>query len=79
MSFVSCTCAASEWRCFVQKTYAEEVKVNEILRVDVEQTHSEDTHRVILISCFHDLFAIVWDLAFIELRVAFDDVAVVDV
>ena len=28
--------------------------MNEILRVDVEQTHSEDTHRVILISCFHE-------------------------
>ena len=77
--FVSCTCAASEWRRFVQQTYAEEVKVNEILRVDVEQTHREDIHRVILISCFHDLFGIVWDVAFIELRVALDDVAVVDV
>ena len=66
-------------KTLVQKTYAEEVKVHEILRVDVEQTHSEDTHRVILISCFHDLFAIVWDFAFSELRVALDDVAVVDV
>ena len=50
MSFFSCTCAASESRCFVLKSYAEDVKVNEILRVDVEQTHSEDTHREILIS-----------------------------
>ena len=53
--------------------------MNEILRVDVEQTHSEDTHRVIQISCFHDVFAIVSDLAFIELRVALEDVAVGDV
>ena len=30
--------------------------MNEILRVDVEQTHGEDIHRVILMSCFHDLF-----------------------
>ena len=62
MSSLLWTCAASEWRRFVQKTYAEEVKVQEILRVDVEQTHSEDTHRVSLTSCFHDLFALVWDL-----------------
>ena len=52
--------------------------MNEILRVDVEQTHSEDTHRVILISCFHELLVIVSDLAFIELRVALEDVAVAD-
>ena len=52
--------------------------MNEIVRVDVERTHSEDTHRVILISCFHELFAIVSDLAFIELRVALEDVAVAD-
>ena len=76
--FFSWTCAASEWRRFVQKTYAEKIKANEILRVDVEQTHSEDTHRVILISCFHELLAIVSDLAFIELRVALEDVAVAD-
>ena len=46
-------------KTFVQQTYAEDVKVDEILRVDVEQTHKEDTHRVIMISRFHDLFAIV--------------------
>ena len=59
--------------------YAEEVKGHEILRVDAEQTHSEDIHRVIMTSCFHDLFARVWDLAFIEFRVGPDDLAVADV
>ena len=53
--------------------------MQEILRVDVEQTHSEDTHRVSLTSCFHDLFALVRDLAFIELRIGPDDLAVADV
>ena len=52
--------------------------MNEILRVDVEQTHSEDAHRVILTSCFHDLFAIVSDVACIELRVSLEDVALAD-
>ena len=64
-------------------TYAEEVQVHEILRVDVEETHSEDrgeeTHRVILTSCFDDLLALVWELAFIELRVGPYDLAVADV
>ena len=39
--------------------YAEEVKVHEILRVDVEQSHGEETHRVKLTSCFDGLFALV--------------------
>ena len=52
--------------------------MNEIVRVDVERTHSGDTHTVILILCFHDLCAIVSDLAFIQLRVAHEDVAAAD-
>ena len=52
--------------------------MNEIVRVVFERTRSEDTHRVILISCFHDLCAIVSDLACIRLRVALEDVAVTD-
>ena len=62
----------------VDKTHAEEVKVNEIVRVDVERTHSDDTHTAIMILCFHDLCAIVSDLAFIPLRIAHEDVAAAD-
>ena len=42
--------------------------MHDILRVDVEQTHSEDTHRVILTSCFH-----------VVLHLSEDDLAVADV
>ena len=77
--FVLWTCAASDWRRSVQRIYAEEMKVHHILRVDLEQGRSEDTHRVILALCFHDLFAFVWDLVCLELRVGPDDVAVADV
>ena len=35
--------------------------------VDIEQTHGEEIHRVKLTSCFDDLCALVWDLAFVEL------------
>ena len=33
--------------------------MHKILRVDVEQTHGEETHRGKLTSCFDDLFALV--------------------
>ena len=51
--------ADSERRRFVEQTYAEEVQVHEILSVDVKETHGEETHRVILISCINDLLALV--------------------
>ena len=53
------TCADSELRRFVEKTYAEEVQVHEILSVDVKETHGEETHRVMLTSCIHVLLALV--------------------
>ena len=33
--------------------------MHEILSVDVEETHGEETHRVILNSCIDDLLALV--------------------
>ena len=33
--------------------------MHEILSVDVEETHGEETHRVMLTSCINDLLALV--------------------
>ena len=33
--------------------------MHEILSIDVEETHGEESHRVILTSCIHDLLALV--------------------
>ena len=50
--------------------------MNEILRVDVEQTHGEDIHRVILTSCFHLFSQLLEMFPFLQLRFAVDDVPV---
>ena len=52
--------------------------MQEILSVDVEETHVEEIHRVMLIACMYDLLAIVGELACVKLRVGPDDLAVAD-
>ena len=38
----------------VEETYAEEIQVHEALSVDAEETHGEETQRVIRTSCIDD-------------------------
>ena len=38
----------------VEETYAEEIQVHETLSVDAEETHGEETQRVIRTSCIDD-------------------------
>ena len=38
----------------VEETYVEEIQVHEALSVDAEETHGEETQRVIWISCIDD-------------------------
>ena len=38
----------------VEETYAEEIQVHESLSIDAEETHGEETQRVIWTSCIDD-------------------------
>jgi hypothetical protein len=47
-------CGTQIEEAFVEETYAEEIQVHEPLSIDAEETHGEETQRVVWTSCIDE-------------------------